>query len=242
MQAKMKEGLGLHIVPDMRRALYPMGAHVKKQVQGVALPDEQVWRHGKILDQGNTGTCVGHAWVSWENCEPRGQAVQQATKTAFKWYDEATQIDPWDDNDNDTERQFGTSTQAGVEIGIKWGLGQSYVWAERREAISAFVRSPKGVGGPVVLGTNWYGSMFETDFKYFLHVDLRSGLEGGHEWMIFGVTLDEDGNDIYHCQQSWGEYWGDDGIFYLHGSDLDKLIMVGAESCTIIQTKALPRL
>src|SRR5215203_1834857 len=152
----MNKGMGLRVeIGDPRRMLYRMGDHVRREIRGEALPEYRVLRHGDILDQGPDGTCVGHAWVAWENCKPTGYAVQQGHDVALQWYDLATTKDPWADNDYD--RSAGTSTQAGVEVGIQWGLGKSFVWAESVEAINAFIRSGQAA---VVMGTYWYESMF----------------------------------------------------------------------------------
>jgi hypothetical protein len=162
--------------------------------------------HGDILDQGPDGTCVGHAWVAWHNCKPTGFLHQQGHEKALEWYDAATLKDPWPDNDWD--RSAGTTTQAGVEVGIEWGLGESYVWAESIEAISAFIRAG---AASVVVGTYWYESMFEPSSSGVVKVDLSSGIAGVHEYFVTGVHKD----GYFKLQISWGDEWADGGMFYL---------------------------
>lgn len=226
-----RKGMGLRPeIGDPRRMRYRMGDHVRAVLAGLALPEYRTLRHGDVLDQGEDGTCVGHAWVAWHNCKPTGFRHQQDHEKALQWYDAATLRDPWPDNDHD--REAGTSTQAGVEVGIEWGLGESYVWAESVEAISAFIRAGSGA---VVMGTYWYESMFDPDPDGFVTVDFSSGIAGGHEWVITGVQ--EYG---YKCQNSWGEGWANEGMFYLRPEDLEKLIYRGGEACAIVQTGVLP--
>lgn len=228
-----EKGMGLVQAPDPRRMRYPMGAHVKLGFTQSALEPFTVLEPGKRLDQGEDGTCVGHGWMAWENCTPRGRKRQQGHETALKWYDLATVKDPWPDNDYN--RKAGTSTQAGAEVAIEWGLGTHYVWAESLQAIKDFIDA--GLG-PVVAGTYWYRSMFKPDPYGFVTVDLASGIAGGHEWLIFGTS--ELNGTIYHCQNSWGEEWGDGGLFYVREPAMADLLYSGGEACAVVQTGVLP--
>jgi hypothetical protein len=212
-----------------------MRPELKKMTNGVALPEFNVLAHGRLLDQLLTGTCVGHTWLAWENCYPRGRRHQQGSNKALEWYDRATILDPWPDNDGD--RQAGTSTQAGAQVALEWGLGKSYIWATTLEDARAAIVSEVS---PVVFGTYWYWSMDETDSNGVITVDLRSGIAGGHEWLCFGVTM-VGGVVYYVCQNSWGEGWGADGIFYVSENDMRKLLYSGGEACIVVQTDVLPR-
>lgn len=227
------KGMGMILAPDPRRMRYRMGAYMEEKAMD--LPSEMVLENGMILDQGEDGTCVGHAWVAWENCRPRGAKIQQGHKVALEWYDLATTKDPWPDNDGD--RSSGTSTQAGAEVALEWGLGLAYVWAETLEAVDAFIC---GEEGPVVMGTFWYRSMFRPDSEGYVTVDLASGRAGGHEWLLFGITEDDYGR-LYHAQNSWGKEWADGGIFYLREEDMMRLFYSGGEACAVVQTGVLPR-
>ena len=44
--------------------------------------------------------------------------------------------------------------------------------------------------GPVTFGIPWYNSMFDTDPDGHVHVDLSSGLAGGHELVAFAMEMD----------------------------------------------------
>ena len=229
------KGMGLVQAPDPRRMAFPMRPHLQMVTRGQAVPEFNVLEHGRITNQGQTGTCVGNGFLAWENCYPRGRKFQQGIQTAFRWYDRATILDPWPDNDLD--RQAGTSTQAGAQVAVEWGLGESYVWAitleDARAAIAAEVSA-------VCFGTYWYWSMDDTDSDGILKVDLSSGIAGGHLWCAIGV-VEMFGQVYYLCQNSWGEDWGKEGLFYVHEDDMRKLLYSGGEAVIIVQTKVLPR-
>jgi len=225
--------MGFRFAPDPRQMRYRMGDYLVHTLNRRTAEEFTVLEHGKILDQGLDGTCVGHAWVAWENCKPRGAARQQGHGVALEWYDRATEIDPWPENDGD--RSFGTSTTAGAQVAIEWELGAAYVWAESLDAIKAFINSKQG---PVVVGTYWYNSMFDPDEDGFVTVNRASGIAGGHEWLIFGTS--EENGVVYHCQNSWGTGWGDEGIFYVREPAMADLIYGGGEACALVQTGILP--
>lgn len=229
------KGMGLVQAPDPRRMAFPMRPHLQEVTSGRALPDFGVLEHGRITDQDQTGTCVGQGLLGWENCYPRGRRHQQGIQTAFRWYDEATLIDPWPDNDLD--RQAGTSTQAGAQVAVKWGLGKSYVWATTLEDARASIVSEVSA---VAFGTYWYWSMDDTDPNGILTVDLNSGIAGGHLWLCIGV-VEMFGKVYYLCQNSWGEGWGKDGLFLVSEEDMRKLLYSGGEAVIIVQTQVLPK-
>jgi hypothetical protein len=63
---------------------------------------------------------------------------------------------------------------------------------------------------PVLVGTAWYGSMFDPIGGY-VYVDTDSGLYGGHEYLCDEIT---DSGDL-GFQNSWGPDWGRGGRFYI---------------------------
>src|SRR5690349_6626303 len=101
----------------LKRLLAPAGA---------PLPISKTWAiANKNLDQGDTGTCVGHGWANFLRCAPTQTSA--TTQTAFKIYDAAILLDEWTDNDHDTDRQMGTSVRAGAEAVSDMHRLKSYV-------------------------------------------------------------------------------------------------------------------
>jgi hypothetical protein len=226
------KGHGLHLMPMMERGLALMRTQLRSELIGVAVPDDLVLEHGDILDQAVDGTCVGHADAAWHNCKPRGFKNQIGHEEALKIYDAATLLDPFTDNDLDRSR--GTTTQAGLQAMARMGLLNypDIVWASSLDEISAFIR---GGFGPVLVGSNWYKSMFYPTADNFIRVYPETGRSGGHEWIFFGVTHDSKG-EIFWAQQSWGYGFADNGIMYFRRQGLQRLADLGMEAAGAIQT------
>lgn len=227
----MEHGLGRRHAPDARDERFPMR---------LVLPPFQLapgTRHyppGPVLDQGNTGTCVGHAWRGWLNGAP---LMTTSGPGAMDIYRACVQIDEWADNDfeataPESALQSGTSVRAGVKALQAKGHIASYVWAKTVEEVRAFLLSGRGT---VVFGTDWYWGMFDPDKEGFVH--LKGGLAGGHAYKATGWS---DTKDAVRCQNSWGRTWGQGGRFWLKRADLQTLLDAAGECCAAVEQKVTP--
>jgi hypothetical protein len=116
----------------------------------------------RVLNQGQTGTCVGHGWRGWYEGEPTTHAAGEGPD-AFAIYRRAILLDAWADNDREenlpeSQLQGGSSVRAGAQAMQEAGFIASYVWATKASEIADYVT--RRDGSPVVLGTSWYESMF----------------------------------------------------------------------------------
>ena len=94
----------------------------------VVLPTRKTWAiAAKNLDQGDYGTCVGNGWANFLRCAPIQTTADESM--ALRIYDAAIQLDEWTDNDNDTDRQMGTSVRGGAMAVTNMGRLKSYLWA-----------------------------------------------------------------------------------------------------------------
>jgi hypothetical protein len=229
-----KHGLGRRLSPDdrdrgflMARRLAPVGA---------ALPTRKTWRiASKALDQGDTGTCVGHAWSNFLRCEP----IQTTSKNApnpFQIYIDACLRDEWSENDVEvqdavvSEFQFGTSVRAGAEAVTAYGRLKSYVWSWDIQTTIDWLRT----NGPVVAGVNWYPSFNRPDKEGIVRLKPNEVPDGGHAFCIRGIDLIR---SLSTCEQSWGDSWGKSGTFYIPLRDLERLIHEDGEICTAIEQR-----
>lgn len=184
---------------------------------------ERFYRTGPTLNQGETGTCVGHGWR-----QHLSSAVLM-TKTgpdAFTIYDEACLLDPWPDNDHG-DRQFGTSVRAGVEALRKRGHIANYVWANDAATVRDWLLLDKGV---VVVGTYWLEGMDKPDKFGFIHA--TGGVRGGHCYTIVGYSTKR---NAFRLLNSWGLAWGENGRAWIGFDDLDWLIKNHGEACTAVE-------
>jgi len=195
----------------------------------VTLPKRKLWTIDPTnLNQGSTGSCVGHAWANFLRSEPIVTPNEDADAPRWAIYDAATQIDQWPENDADTERQHGTSVRAAAQALKDMGRLKSYVWAFSLQPAIEWVLTK----GPLVMGTNWYESMNETDAKGLVKLRRWTRPIGGHAYLWRGVDTRA---ALALCSNSWGDSWGRSGDFDVSLRDMERLIREGGECCAAVQ-------
>jgi hypothetical protein len=219
-------GLGRRFAPDDRDRTYPMRAHLPPPT---ALPSSRSWRIGPVLDQGATGTCVGHAWRDWLSAAPV-MDNPTAGPSAFDIYDAAIKLDEWTDNDIDPQRQFGTSVRAAAKVIQTAGYLESYVWAASAEEARDFVLGK----GPVVLGIDWPRAFFEPARDGTVRYRPDDAIAGGHAYLATGYSSKR---GAFRCLNSWGMTYGDQGRFWLPGEALGALLARSGEACAGLEIR-----
>jgi hypothetical protein len=159
---------------------------------------------GVALDQGNTGTCTGHAGAHFIHCSP---ISHRGFLDPFALYREAVLLDEYDDNDDDATKITNAGLQAGSSgTGVAKALSRrelitEYLWAQRFEDAITWVLTR----GPVMVGSNWYSSMMNVSPAGHLVISPGAGIVGGHEWLIRGANKKR---GLALVVNSWGPAWG----------------------------------
>lgn len=174
------------------------------------------------LNQGREGACVGFAWTHEAMATPVRVVFADGEKFARDIYRAAQRIDEWEG-----EAYDGTSVLAGAKCLKDAGYLHEYRWAfSPADVVLALHTS-----GPVVLGINWYESMYEADHG-ILRID--GPLVGGHAILARGWAAQDEifpGEPAIGLYNSWGPGWGDKGRAWMRLSDLARLMREGAEAC-----------
>ena len=178
----------------------------------------------KWLDQGATGTCVGHGFRHLLTGYP--QPMAHPAPSAFAIYDRAIQLDEWADNDRDTARQFGTSVRAGAKVLQELGLISAYGWAFDLDTALAWL----SWHGPLVIGTNWYDSMFERGRDGYLRIPPGARVAGGHCTLVVGIDVKRGAVRGLTSWRDWGYWW-------LSFEDFARLIREDGECCSPTETQ-----
>lgn len=183
----------------------------------------RMWNAGQILDQGDTPQCVGYAGWGWL---AGGPVINRPNFSPTDLYHWAQENDEWPGSDYE-----GSSTLGLMKALQKKGYIKNYVWAFDAHTLAAWVLTT----GPVVVGTNWYMSMFTPLVKSdFMTIEGEN--VGGHEWRIVGVDLDKMCPDstrgAARMVNSWGHNWSDNGRAWISLKDLDRLIKEEGEAVT----------
>lgn len=183
------------------------------------------WANGAWLNQGNSGTCVGHGWAHWIEDGPR---TWPGTADPYDIYKQCCVRDAWAENDNG-DLSFGTSVRAGAQVMVEMGKAVEYRWAfNAQEVVDAILTI-----GPVVLGTNWYRGMSSPVEGFIAPTGV---LDGGHCYVGNGVDIRE---EYIRVKNSWGREWSSKGHAKLRFADLDRLISEEGEACIAIERRWL---
>jgi hypothetical protein len=191
----------------------------------------KTWRRQPAYDQGNTPKCVGYSVYGLVNCQPWTKSISYSRRSRYQpdeIYRWAKRHDAWPGT-----QYAGTSVNAGLKCLRRNGIISEYRWCASVPDILSILSSH----GPVVLGVNWYNSMFfQEDFDpgyvpYQLRVDQGSGVAGGHAVTLHGVDTK---TRTVIGTNSWGQGWGDEGRFYLGWDDLEYLLSDNGEAATIV--------
>lgn len=210
--------------------LYELDERDKKYLFQSVIPSEyprvirrKQWTPGDVLNQGQTGTCVGHGWAGFLSSTPvRSQG------DAFSIYDLATTLDGFPDNDHNPN--YGTTVRAGAKALETMGRLKSYVWAYSSKDVANWILRQ----GPVVIGIPWYSLMFQVTQDGYV---IPGGANvGGHCVLVYGC--DVQARTLY-IQNSWGTGWGHGGRCKMTFDVLDNLLSDHGECCAAVE-RAIP--
>lgn len=224
--------LGRIFIEDVRDQHHPMADMIKDPVD---LAEEMRrrensrywWADGWWGDQFYTSECVAYSWAHWLEDGPithhpkapqrEAQHETGALISPNELYTLAQEVDEWPGEDYE-----GTSVRAGAKILQRWGYISAYGWAWDVPTIVDAIMTT----GPVVVGTNWYESMFYPTKSGRIRVDGQAF--GGHAYVLNGV------NKVtreFRIKNSWGRNWGYHGFAYIGFDDMARLIDEHGEAC-----------
>lgn len=192
------------------------------------------------LDQGNLGSCEGNTAAEflgtdaavnnrrayWRHVGGHGDPTRFLTEpNAVDLYSLATTKDNKEIPGTYPPDDTGTSG-LGIAKALKaMGGLVKYNWTFTWDAFLGTLQQR-----PVMLGTNWYKSMFEHDAKGYVHVS-GSQPDGGHAYLAFAVSFT---NQAVGCTNHWtnddGSIWGvqigeHEGNFWISFKDLERLLI-----------------
>lgn len=199
-----------------------LGYGVRRLVE--AAPTQPLWWTGGLtLDQGEEGSCAGHAVTAEFLASPVRGRVANAAKgheLAVAVYNRARRIDGIPDSAGE-----GTSVNAVMKVGRERGWWDSYHWAFGVEDVKRAL-----LLGPVVIGVNWYEALYETRGKYAEMV-VDGQLVGGHALLVTGWSPSYGSlGETFRIRNSWGLSYGKNGTGYLRRSSFERLLAEQGEA------------
>lgn len=213
--------LGRVYAPDDRDNNYRMATLL------ATIPEPTVesrsWKGGPLRnDQGNVGACVGYAGANWKQNKPIATLI--TNQTGMDDYLACKKIDPWPNEE-------GTNVRYLMQVYQQQGRIKEYRWATTPIELKNWILTT----GPVLIGTNWYESMFDPDADGFVHIS--GNVAGGHETLVRRYYAPK---DAYRVRNSWGPNWGLNGEYWIKRVDLERLVFAEqGDACAAIEMRPL---
>ena len=185
----------------------------------------------EAFDQGDVGDCTMNAAYGTLVCEPFAEPGRTFTQdTIVSGYELETRLD-----DSQIPGHYpptDTGSTGAWSMTVLVHLGLIAAWRHTRSLATALRMLLKG---PISLGIPWYKSMFTPDGQNVIHVNLASGLAGGHQVCVVGIDVRR---KMIKIRNSWGTGWGDNGHCWLSWSDLGLLLKLGGDVVQPVMAKA----
>ena len=168
-----------------------------------------VWNLPKVLDQGQTGHCVGFGWAGWSIAPPYENS-KYTNKDAHDIYYEIKEIE------GEPGQENGAYVRSGAKAMLARKRLSAYAFADDFSAIFKYFFTK----GPIVIGTSWMNDMFDPDSNGF--VKPTGGEAGGHCYLLVGYEINGQEQNLLF-QNSWGSAWGLGGRFRMKIDDFRSL-------------------
>lgn len=223
-------------IPEpFRRPGMPLGRHLHhdpksrgymvRQILDTEAPlvSKRWTRYTAPFDQGNLGSCTGNACLGMLATQPfrmptGWKGIRYREATAVSLYGRATEIDEF--GGFYPPEDTGSSTLGVLKAAQECGWIDNYVWGFSLDDALRTVSQKC----PIIVGTNWYSSMYTPDSHGVVTVD--GSVEGGHEYEILGIDVKR---RRVEAENSWG-LWGKRGRFYLSFDTLGRLLEEDGEA------------
>jgi len=222
-KAKGLRSLGRRYAPDPRDRKFNLTADRLKEIPRSLEPGvrrrTRPWQRGPVLDQGSSSECTVFAAAGFLECAPQlhrnGLGWSRDKFTSF--YRSAQQQDEWPGENYD-----GTSERAVQKVLQAAGFISEYLWVTDEDIAREYLLTR----GPLLLGTDWFESMFTPSAKGS-YIEPAGALAGGHEVVVrwYYNSAHYKYPDSYEIINSWGEGWGDKGVARIKADDFRYLFL-----------------
>lgn len=183
---------------------------------------KRMWKPGdNILDQGREGQCVVFGWGGELAASPHRYDIDD------EWCRQCWPMIVAKDREMGNDFPEGASVLAGAKCMRMLGHIKSYRWGFGLDDVLQTLSRR----GPVVLGINWYASMYSTDDHGLVTVEgervgahciLASGIWPNHPFFE---------TDVVAWTNSWGPSYGINGRGFIPTSELGRLLHEDGEAC-----------
>jgi hypothetical protein len=128
----------------------------------------------------------------------------------------------------------GTSERAVQKVLQSAGFISEYLWVTDEDIAREYLLTR----GPLLLGTDWFESMF-TPIGKGSYIEPAGALAGGHEIVVrwYYNSAHRKYPDSYEIINSWGEGWGEKGLARIKAEDFRYLCSSSAQATSVLRRK-----
>lgn len=221
--------LGRHVVHDSRSLRYRFRAASAPRRLASVRHNVQI----PIMDQGQLGSCTGHAGTNalasdafWAVGQPLLAGIDPH-EYAVELYSDATVLDPWPGQYRPDDT--GSDGLSIAKVLHARGLISGYQHATSLEdALAALAQRV------VMIGSSWLAGMYDPAPDGQLTVS--GSVAGGHEYAL--DELDVERRRVW-MRNSWGPSWAVQGRAWMSWDDLGHLLADDGD-CTVLIPRAEP--
>lgn len=235
--SEIPKGLGRVYAPDPRDRRFALTADRLREIPRAIEPGLRrrvlPWKRGPVLDQGQTSECTVFAAAAFLQCAPtlHRKGLTWARQQFTDYYNEARRRDEWEG-----EAYEGTSFRAVMKVLVEAGLISEYLWPENEDVVREYLYTRGTLG----FGKDWFYSMFFPGAKG-AYVEPEGFAVGGHETVVrwYYHSKHYKYPDTYELINSWGEGWGDKGLFRMKADVFRYLwLQLNGDLCSPIEARA----
>lgn len=181
------------------------------------------WEVTAVLDQGQTGHCVGFGGADFENTLPVNDEADNAVGHELYYACKVV--------DGEPDAEDGSSVHSLASVLKNDRRIEAYAWCDvsTLDDLIAWVLQK----GSVIVGTDWYDGMFTPDADHVIHP--TGEVAGGHCYLIVGYDAD---SRRFKILNSWSEGWGDIGCAFIEASDMLMLLQNYGEALVAVELAA----
>lgn len=211
-------GLGRLYAPDSRDRRFTLTPDRLKAIPkalAATVRRKLPWRHGPILDQGNTNHCTVYAAIQQIQSAPRVHLLNWQPSDFESAYRSALLVDEFPG-----EADEGTSERAVQKVLQQLGLIDSYLWVPDEDTAKEYLLTR----GMLTQGSDWFTGMDSPDKHGY--VEPTGSVRGGHEYVKrwYYPSTHRTYPDTYEYINSWGESFAHRGIFRMK-ADGDRYLL-----------------
>lgn len=163
------------------------------------------WRHKPPVNQRDSSACTVFSFANFLQAEPYQHLLGWTFDDLISRYRRAQKHDGIPGpHEGSTERAVQDDAKAD-------GIVESFLWCADEDTAREYLKTR----GPMLAGTDWFPSMFSVDKHGYVEPTGEPDPELGHEYMVrwYYGPRHHRYPDTYEYLNSWGDGWGDKGLF-----------------------------